>query len=530
MFRRKFLKDSGHLSRLVSYNSHAEKVEGFEKLIGGFRIIVGEIEGSDQSFKAYVIQKGLQNFLQALSRVKIPVMIIHCSLPEGENGASASYILTKAGDLHQLEERMRVVESAFMAVFPTFKTVKLSGDEIKKLLTFEVKLRNSSHSISALVHEYPEPTYSKGFDIPKFYVPILDRHINNSIIRLGYIVDERGDLRSEYYVTLNELSNHLVVFGSTGSGKTTTVSVILNQLPPDVHYMVFDFHNEYASKLTNFDIIVKPGKDDESAINPLDPSFTTDIAEHISLITEIFSETYNLTHPQTYLLKMCIESTLNNYKALGEGEANLRALVNMIEKHPLKSYYDHESKMALLRRLKPLIEGQAEKAFIGKRYLRISELVNKNTIIELGHFRETKIKQVYSQILLKQLYDYKTTCGIRSLDHVSIIEEARYLVPARKETDPPSIVEKMINELRKFGESVFLITQFPTQLSKDAIKNAGMIILHRIVGYEDLKQVASLIPLDEKQLNFLMKLDVGEGIVKDKRFHLPLHVKIVPRN
>ncbi|MEM0057113.1 MAG: DUF87 domain-containing protein, partial [Candidatus Geothermarchaeota archaeon] len=235
MFKKKFLRDCGCLGKLISYNSHVEKIKGFEKLIGGFRIVVGEIEGSDQSFKAYIIQKGYQNFLQALSRVKIPVMIIHCSLPEGENGASASYILTKASDLHQLEERMRVIESAFLAVFPTFRVVKLSGSEIKKLLTFEVKFKNNPSSIPPLMYEYPEPTYSKGFDVPKFYVPILDRCISDSIIRLGYIVDEMGEFRSEYYITLNELNNHLAIFGSTGSGKTTTVSVILDQLPSSVH-------------------------------------------------------------------------------------------------------------------------------------------------------------------------------------------------------------------------------------------------------------------------------------------------------
>jgi DNA helicase HerA-like ATPase len=256
--------------------------------------------------------------------------------------------------------------------------------------------------------------------------------------------------------------------------------------------------------------------------------FSTNVAEHIALVADIFGDTYNFTHPQTYMFKMAMEATISSYKAYGEDEPNLRALVKMIERYPSRSYYDNETKMALLRRIKPLIEGQAEKAFIGKRYLRIDEIFNKNIVIELGHIRETKIRQIYSQILLKQIYDYKISKGTNQLNHISVLEEARYIVPYRRDYDPPTIAERMINEMRKFGESIFLVTQFPTQISKDTIKNAGMTILHRIVGQEDLKMILNVISLDEKQINYIKEMETGEAIVKDGRYPLPIHIKVIP--
>jgi DNA helicase HerA-like ATPase len=514
----------------LHYNNKLIREKGRDKYIGGYKIKMGEIDASDPTFKAYLLQRSYQNFYQAITKVGIPIMMVYTTHERRSGLVSGLYLLTKGSEEDELEDRLKILESTFYAVFPTFTLSRLSGRELKNIMTFGSIALEEDSGRPPVIFETPQPTESIIRDIPKFYIPILENNKDYNKITLGKFIDEGGvNTNIEYYITLDEISSHLACLGITGSGKSTTVSTILNQLPKHIKYLVLDFHNEYTRYLKNIELIIRPGKDEGTAINPLEPLFSSNTAEHIALVSDIFGDTYNFTHPQTYVFKIAMETTLNNYRQLGEREANLNALVKMIEKYPIRSYYENETKMALLRRLKPLIEGQAKMAFIGSKYIRINQILNKNVVVELGHLRETKVRQIYSQLLLKQLYDYRLSLGINDLQHITVIEEARYIVPYRRDYEEPRIAERMINEMRKFGESIFLISQFPSQVSKDTIKNCGYIIIHRIVGHEDLRHILNILNLNQKQINYIKKMDIGEAIIRDPRFPEPIHIYVEPQ-
>jgi len=58
-----------------------------------------------------------------------------------------------------------------------------------------------------------------------------------------------------------------------------------------------------------------------------------------------------------------------------------------------------------------------------------------------------------------------------------IIEEARNLIPVRRPEEPVTISERLSQDMRKFGESVVYIAQFPSQISSEALKNTGVRIV-----------------------------------------------------
>ena len=100
----------------------------------------------------------------------------------------------------------------------------------------------------------------------------------------------------------------------------------------------------------------------------------------------------------------------------------------------------------------------------------VDELLDKVLCIELGQIRDIQTRSVFVDILLKIIYEHRV--GKRGkLEHLIVVEEARNIAPVRREEDPPSVGERMISELRKFGEEIVFVAQFPTQVASEVIKN-----------------------------------------------------------
>ncbi|MEM0385762.1 MAG: hypothetical protein QXH64_04830, partial [Nitrososphaeria archaeon] len=92
--------------------------------------------------------------------------------------------------------------------------------------------------------------------------------------------------------------------------------------------------------------------------------------------------------------------------------------------------------------------------------------------------------------------------------------------------DPPSIGEKMVSELRKFGERMIFVAQYPTQISSEIIKNCGLRIIHRVSWMEDIRILKETLGLKSEQADFLSLLQTGEAIVSVGRIRAPFMVQV----
>ncbi len=472
--------------------------------IRGGGIYIGDIRTwASQHITSY------RNMIKALKSLKIPTQIIHYI--NGPNEELA--IITRGSDKYQLENRINSLTNIVLTAFPNYEIERLTRKDIDRIYSWKRAI-NTGEVITGFESMVDSQSYKpKGL----FKHPIQTSDGYNKIL-LGNIID----LDEPYYIDIDDLKNHLSCIGATGMGKTTTISTILNQLPREIPYIVLDYHNEYSNILKNVDIVIKPGYTD-IGINPL--SEDESIEDNASIITDIFTEVYSLTHPQQYLLKSTIEAVYTKYHLVGESKPNLKALVKMIEEYPIKSYSEHETKAALLRRLKPLTTGQPQKIFTG-REIDIEEILNKNVVIELGHIYEVSVRKIFGYILLKRIFNIQREAGMKDLSHITVLEEARYLIPTRREYDPPTVAEKILDEIRKFGESIFIITQFPSQIAKAPLKNSSLLIIHRLTGYEDIMHIKNIVSLNEDQIEYMKQLNVGEALVKDSRNPLPFPVEI----
>ena len=203
----------------------------------------------------------------------------------------------------------------------------------------------------------------------------------------------------------------------------------------------------------------------------------------------------------------------------------IEGLVRTIEAYPLRSAYDNETKVALLRRLVPLKEGQAGKALGGSSPLKLEELLGTVVCVELGHMRDIQSRAVFCDVMLKMIYEEKVKRQ-GPLNHLTLVEEARNIAPARKPDDPPTVGERMVSELRKFGEAMAFVAQFPSHVAAEVVKNSGTKIVHRLAWPDDVALIGDSVGLNQKQREHLTRLRAGEAVVSLGRISSPILVQV----
>jgi len=404
---------------------------------------------------------------------------------------------------------------------------ELAGFAQSLLLPSEPRLRQVADSSTLSTFESFEghgPAVASVSVAPDFYIPnSKESGERGEGIVLGRVKARYGSSH-EFRLQLDDLRRHVTLMGMTGSGKSTTAGVIVRQVAAmGLPVMILDWHNEHAELVKSVGgQVFSPGRDD-FAINPVDMGPATEPAEHVEMVTDIFSDTYHFTHPQAYMFRNALQRCIT--EAAEREVPTLASLVSTIESYPLRSAYDNETKVALLRRLVPLTQGHVGRAFNSPSSHTVDELLDKVLCVELGHIRESLSRSVFADVLMKLVYEMRLARKVK-MEHIMMIEEARNVAPVRRDEDPPSVGERMISELRKFGESMLFIAQFPSQVASEVVKNSGVRIIHRVAWAEDLRLVRDSLNLTPEQVAHVSALGVGEAVVSLTRLQKPLLVQV----
>ncbi len=444
-----------------------------------------------------------------------------------------TWVVGRTGDPEveaALERNASVLAASVSVALPDAAVERLTNDSLHSfavnlLLPKDGSLPQSGNAevLGSLVSfEAISPAAMTVRPVPDFYVPSLAESGKDGLL-LGTVRSSSGDFH-DFRLRLEDLRQHLVILGMTGSGKSTTGATLVKQVAElGLPVLILDWHNEYRRVVEDLGgRVAAPGKDDFS-VNPVESGFESEPAEHVAMVSDIFSDVYHFTHPQAYMFRNALQ------KRIGETSADevpsLAGLVKTIEAYPLRSAYDNETKVALLRRLVPLTEGQAGRAMGGPGTVSIEQLLESVACIELGHLRDVQTRAVFADVILKMVYEQKVRDGGAG-KHMTLVEEARNIAPARRPEDPPSVGERMISELRKFGESMAFIAQFPTQVASEVIKNSGTKVVHRVAWPEDMKVMGDSMTLSTSQREYLAKLRVGEAVVSVTRLPRPFLLQV----
>lgn len=376
---------------------------------------------------------------------------------------------------------------------------------------------------------------------------ILIGHVQH----LGY-VDEDSEVR----LSVKDLSKHMFVTGTTGSGKSNTLYLLVSALEESGNkFLIIEpAKGEYKDVFGHRSDVTVYGSSPRISrlltLNPFAFPEDIDIYEHIDSLVEVFSACWPMYAAMPQVLK---HSIIQAYKSCGW---NLDESYNLNEIYPsitdvldaLKEYINSSEyssdtkgdyKGSLETRLLSLCEGTVGRMF-NEEPIPDEELFNQNVIIDLSRVKSSETKSLIMGLLVLKLNEFRVSehKGMNiPLRHITVLEEAHNLLK-RTSTDQSAessniagmAVEKIANsmaEMRTYGEGFIIVDQSPSMLDLAAIRNTNTKIVMSLPEREDRESAGKSIGLDDEHTAEISRLKTGDAIVYQSSWEEPVRAKIL---
>jgi len=349
-------------------------------------------------------------------------------------------------------------------------------------------------------------------------------------------------------ISLKDLTKHMLVVGTPGSGKTTFSVSLLDRLWKDhqIPFLVIEpAKNEYRALVQSIpDLqVFTPGKNFISpfVFNPFVPPKNVKLETYKSTLKTAFAAAVSMSSP----LDKIFEETVNNcysdfrwldtYTSDNMGQTfNIADFIKCFEETFEAIGYTGDAKnigRAGLVRLQSLVN-----LFDNYFSIPIEDLLTKPTVIELAAIENSDQKALIISILLLSILAYVNSnyIGEGSLRNVILLEEAHVLLDAdanagEGEANPSAIaqglVKRMLAEIRSYGVGVIIADQSPRKVTVDVVALTDIKLAFRLVEATDKQMLADSSNMSENQEQRLAKLKPGEAFLFFGRLDEPEEIK-----
>lgn len=488
--------------------------------------------------------------------VVIAAASVFKSLTRGENSSiesSAVNVWKNKEDVGYIKEYlMRFYHPEFLTFidekhhYPTTATMLVSGKE----MAYQMALPKKSVAGVPVV------------ECAEFGREIVTLSANEENLPLGKIYHMHKEEAAEVKLDVKSLTAHTFVTGSTGSGKSTTIYKILDELSDtfigdsdnNVKFMVIEpAKGEYKHALAKnkkFDVRVygtNPNFTKLLKINPFKfPSDKIHIYEHLDKLTEIFNVCWPMYAAMPAVLKAAMENAyrsagwnlVKSENKYGNVFPSFIDVAIEVEKYINRSEYSEENKSnykgSLLTRLESLTNGINSMIFSADD-IDDHELFDENVIVDLSRVGSTETKALIMGILILKLQEHRIAGSEGSnseLRHVTVLEEAHNLLK-RTSTEQSSetanllgksveMIANSIAEMRTYGEGFIIADQSPGLLDMSVIRNTNTKIIMRLPDFSDRELVGKAAGLNDDQIVELSKLPQGVAAVYQNDWITPV--------
>ncbi|MBT6032306.1 MAG: ATP-binding protein [Kordiimonadaceae bacterium] len=335
------------------------------------------------------------------------------------------------------------------------------------------------------------------------------------------------------------LGKHFAVLGSTGTGKSCTVALIIRRIVerlPNAHIIMLDPHNEYERAFSDcaehFDIN-----------NLRLPYWMMNFEEHIEMFIGIHDG--DTRQIEIDILRRCLyEARVDNSDSLSAEEITVDtpipyklSFMQSYLKEEMGKLDNPETLTPFLRLRNKIDELRRDTRF---GFMFSGMLVNDTLTSIIGDLLRfpvenkpvstidlsgvpSEIVNVVVSIISRTVFDFAVwSRGKDARPILLVCEEAHRYVPTDSSTafsSTKKAIERIAKEGRKYGVSMGLISQRPADVSESALSQCGTIFAMRLNNERDQKFVSHVMPEGaEGSLNSLSSLQnrevlgVGEGV------------------
>jgi DNA helicase HerA-like ATPase len=352
------------------------------------------------------------------------------------------------------------------------------------------------------------------------------------------------------------LGKHFAVLGTTGTGKSCSVALILRRIlekNPKAHILLLDMHREYAASFPEYAEVIQPQ-------NMQLPFWLLNFEEIVEIIIgnqpnreqdiEILRELIPLAKQRYSSSTRRDKSPTLRSKESGElvnvgvdTPVPYRSsdLIGLLEEYLGK--LELKGELAPFKRLKARLDaitrdpryafmfGQMtisdNMAEVVGRIFRIPVNDKPITVLELGGL-PSEVINVCVSVLARMAFDF----GLWSQGRVPITfvcEEAHRYVPIDKTTgfEPTKrAISRIAKEGRKYGVSLAIISQRPAELDPTILSQCNTVFSMRLTNERDQEILkAGISDAAASLLEFMPTMGTGEAVTFGEGVSLPTRIK-----
>ncbi|WP_238995761.1 ATP-binding protein [Sphingomonas solaris] len=363
-------------------------------------------------------------------------------------------------------------------------------------------------------------------------------------IEIGSVYPTRN-IRAALYVDAL-LGKHFALLGSTGTGKSTSAALILHricEMAPEGHVVMIDPHGEYPAAFRDAGEIF-------NVDNLAMPYWLMNFAEHVEVLVSSTGPDRQLD--SDILAKCLLAARAKNRCAEGLTKLTVDSPVPYLLSDLLGILQAEMGRMdkaggsAPYQRLKTKIEelradprytfmfsGMLVSDTLAGFLARIFRLPGGGkpiSIIDVSGV-PSDITNVVVAVLARMVFDYAVwSRGETQRPILLVCEEAHRYIPSDRVTTGAavrSILERIAKEGRKYGVSLGLITQRPSDLAEGVLSQCGTIISLRLNNDRDQAFVRAAMPEGSRGfLDALPALRNRECVISGEGVSIPIRVAL----
>lgn len=330
----------------------------------------------------------------------------------------------------------------------------------------------------------------------------------DGLIRIGRV---KGT-RAPFGLNPDELNQHTLITGRSGSGKTTILYLVAAQLLHHrIPFLAFDVKQDYRHihRYTD-DCYVFNYKNFK--FNPLRPPTGSDPIRWMQAFTNVFAQAYYLMAGTKGILQDVISELYHEYDVFNGKDVypSMQDLLERVRLYPVERQYGRIPGFveSAQNRLKECIL-PLRQMFDCDKGLPIEDLLNKPVIFEFdGLLSENQL--FLTTLIMRFIFEYRISNKQRgSLRHIILFDEAKMIYDRNRDNIQglgPNEVTQFTSQIREFGEGLVAADQMPFILSEVIKSNVHTMICMSQSGGKNIDDMTKAMHLSPEQIPALKEL------------------------